>query len=312
MRVVIALLLFLSCGQLLAAEALDAFPPLQPLVQPLSPDITLGTPDLSVATPTVAYSFSREDFNNPVVEINTSLGAMVLELFPDEAPQAVANFLGLADGTKAWVDPFTGAEVLRPFYDGLVFHRVIDGFMIQGGSPNGRGDGSPGFTFRDEINARSLGLDKMLLLDDTGTPHPLLGIGTQQAFQQKVLIPLYQEMGIDSQEALANRVDEVDRRLHTMTVKDIYELLGYQYTERFISRRPQRGVIAMANSGPNSNGSQFFITLVDTDWLTGKHTVFGKVRVGLEVLDAIGKVPVDADNRPLEDVFILSVRRLEL
>jgi cyclophilin family peptidyl-prolyl cis-trans isomerase len=75
---------------------------------------------------------------------------------------------------------------------------------------------------------------------------------------------------------------------------------------------PVRGVIAMANSGPDSNGSQFFITLTDTDWLAGRYTVFGKVRVGLDVLDAVGKVPVDANNRPLQDVTILSVRQIPL
>jgi peptidyl-prolyl cis-trans isomerase A (cyclophilin A) len=277
-----------------------------------TPGITVTLEQPGQLTPTITYNFSREDFNNPLVEIRTTMGAMILELFPKEAPQAVANFIGLAEGTKAWIDPDTGLEVMRPLYDGTVFHRVINGFMIQGGSPTGQGDGNPGFRFEDEINARSLGLDKMQMLDATGTPHPLLAINNQQDFQQQVLMPLYEKMGITSQAQLEARIDDVDRTLRTMTVKESFENLGYRYSERFISRMPVRGVIAMANNGPNSNGSQFFINLVDTDWLTGKHTVFGKVRVGLEVLDAIGRVPVDNTNRPLEDIIILSIRQVNL
>lgn len=268
--------------------------------------------DSTSSSPTVSINFSREDFDNPVMEIRTSLGSMILELFPDEAPLAVSNFIGLAEGTKFWIDPETGEQVMRPLYDGTIFHRVIEGFMIQGGSPTGLGDGTPGYQFRDEINARSLGLDKMEVINDAGIPHPILAINDQEDFQQKILIPLYQELDIKSQEELDLNIDLVDRRLRSMTVKESFENLGYQYTERVISRMPVRGVIAMANSGPNTNGSQFFINLVDTDWLTGKHTVFGKVRAGLEVLDAIGAVAVDNEGRPLQDVVILSIRQLPL
>ncbi len=268
-------------------------------------------PSETQSTSTITINFSREDFDNPVVEIRTNVGSMILELFPDEAPLAVANFLGLAEGTLPWIDPETGEQVLRPLYDGSIFHRVIDGFMIQGGSPTGSGAGNPGFQFRDEINARSLGLDKMQVIDQTGSPHPILAISNQQDFQQKILIPLYQEMGISSQDELDANIDAVNRRIRNMTVKESFENLGYQYTERIISRMPVRGVIALANSVPNSNGSQFFINLVDTDWLAGKHTVFGKVRVGLDVLDAIGKVEVDSQSRPLQDIVIFSIRQLE-
>ena len=268
-------------------------------------------PSETQSTSTITINFSREDFDNPVVEIRTNVGSMILELFPDEAPLAVANFLGLAEGTLPWIDPETGEQVLRPLYDGSIFHRVIDGFMIQGGSPTGSGAGNPGFQFRDEINARSLGLDKMQVIDQTGSPHPILAISNQQDFQQKILIPLYQEMGISSQDELDANIDVVNRRIRNMTVKESFENLGYQYTERIISRMPVRGAIALANSVPNSNGSQFFINLVDTDWLAGKHTVFGKVRVGLDVLDAIGKVEVDSQSRPLQDIVIFSIRQLE-
>jgi len=305
-------LLILLYSPLVFSQSLPAGEFLTPLAAEATPGIsvTLDTPVQPMPTATVF--FSREDFNNPVVEIRTTMGSMILELFPKEAPLTVENFLGLAEGTRPWIDPDTGLEFLVPFYDGLVFHRVIDGFMIQGGSPNGRSEGTPGFSFGDEINARSLGLDKMQVLDDAGIPHPLLGIGNQQDFQKKVLMPLYEKLGITSQAQLEARIDEVNRMLRSMTVKENYENLGYQYSERFISRMPVRGVIAMANSGPNSNGSQFFINLADTDWLAGKHTVFGKVRVGLEVLDAIGRVPVDNQNRPLQDVVILSIRRIQI
>lgn len=283
-----------------------------PQVGETSPAVNGTLETSSQPTPTVSAFFSREDFNNPVVEIRTNMGSMFLELFPEEAPLTVETFLGLAEGTRPWIDPNTGLELLVPLYDGLIFHRVIDGFMIQGGSPNGRGDGTPGFSFRDEINARSLGLDKMLVLDDTGAAHPLLAIGNQQDFQNKILKPLYNKLGITSQAQLETRIDEVNRIVRGMTVKESFENLGYQYSERYISRMPLRGVIAMANSGPNSNGSQFFISLVDTDWLAGKHTVFGKVRLGLEVLDAIGRVPVDNQNRPLQPVVIQSIRRVQI
>lgn len=248
---------------------------------------------------------------NPLVIISTTRGDMLLELFTTEAPETVANFLGLAEGTKPHTDAYTGEQVTRPFYDGLIFHRVIDGFMIQGGSPTGMGDGTPGYTIRDEINALSLGLDKMLVLAEDGTPHPVLGIRSQSDFQQRVLLPLYEQMGIDNQQALDARVTQVDQRLRAMTVKQHLEMLGYRYTETLLSRAPVRGVIAMANSGPDTGGAQFFINLADTEWLTGRHTVFGKVRAGLEVLDAIGKVRVNAESRPLQDITILSIRRVQ-
>jgi len=252
-----------------------------------------------------------ESPTNPLIVISTNRGDMLLELFADEAPETVANFMGLAAGTKAFTDPVTGEQVMRPFYDGLIFHRVIDDFMIQGGSPTGDGEGTPGYEFADEINAESLGLDKMMLLDAQGAPNPVLGIRSQSDFQQRVLMPLYRKLGITSQETLTARVAEVDERLRTMSVKENYELLGYHYITTVKSHAPVRGVIAMANSGPDTNGSQFFINLADTEWLTGKHTVFGKVRAGMQVLDAIGKVPVDAESRPTQEVVIQSIRPLQ-
>lgn len=266
---------------------------------------------IELITPELDFNINRETYDNPLVQIETSLGNVILELFPREAPETVANFLDLAHSKKEFTDPATGLLVKRPFYDGLVFHRVINSFMIQGGSPTGRGDGGPGYSFHDEINARSLGLDKMQVIQEDGYPHPLLGIRSQSDFQQGVLAPLYQKMGITGDIELEANIDAVNTALRSMTVKQSYENLGYQYTETVISRNLLRGVIAMANSGPDSNGSQFFITLVDTDWLTGKHTVFGKVRAGMDVLDTIGRTPVDGQSRPLQDVVIISIRQLQ-
>ena len=143
--------------------------------------------------------------------MKTSEGDIVLELFDEDAPKTVSNFKKLAsDG----------------FYDGLVFHRVIDDFMIQGGCPQGTGTGGPGYTFEDEIN------------------------------DHKVV----------------------------------------------------RGALAMANAGPNTNGSQFFIvTTEEAPWLDGKHTVFGEVRDGHDVVDRIGTTQTDARDRPVEPVGIVTI-----
>lgn len=137
----------------------------------------------------------------------TSLGELVVKLLPEKAPQTVANFVGLAEGTREWKDPNSGQTVKRPLYDGTLFHRVIPDFMIQGGDPLGTGTGGPGYRFEDEI-------------------------------------------GPD------NRFD-----------------------------RP--GLLAMANAGPNTNGSQFFITEVPTPHLNRGHTIFGEVVKGVELVRKI-------------------------
>lgn len=160
------------------------------------------------------------------------MGNVVCRLFEKEAPKAVANFRGLATGTKAWTDPATGTVKHTPLYSGTTFHRVIPQFMIQGGDPTGTGTGSPGYQFEDEMDAS-----------------------------------------------------------HTF-------------------ERP--GILAMANSGPNTNGSQFFITVAPTPWLNGKHTIFGEVVSGQDVVDAISQVPRDDQDKPLTPVKIIriSIRRV--
>jgi peptidyl-prolyl cis-trans isomerase A (cyclophilin A) len=160
--------------------------------------------------------------------LHTSLGDIEVRLFPLHAPKTVENFVGLADGTREWQDPQTRQKVTgRPLYSGTIFHRVIEGFMIQGGDPLGSGRGGPGYEFADEF-------------------HP--------------------DLSFD---------------------------------------RPY--LLAMANAGRNTNGSQFFITVAPTTWLTGKHTIFGEVSTGTEVVDAIVAVPKGAQDRPRTDVVISSI-----
>jgi peptidyl-prolyl cis-trans isomerase A (cyclophilin A) len=162
----------------------------------------------------------------PQAILKTNRGDITLNLFPNHAPETVANFVGLATGEK---DYDTGDGRSGKFYDGLGFHRVIEGFMIQGGCPLGTGTGGPGYTFKDEI-------------------HPEL------VFDKPYLL-------------------------------------------------------AMANAGPGTNGSQFFITLGATPWLNTKHTIFGEVadQAGRDVVDAIGATPTGAADRPVDPVVIESV-----
>lgn len=159
----------------------------------------------------------------------TSEGKFTARLFETEVPKTVANFTGLAEGTRDWTDPRTGRKVKQPYYDGTLFHRVIGEFMIQGGDPLGQGTGGPGYTFGDEF-------------------HPKL-------------------------------------------------------------RHDKLGLLSMANRGPNTNGGQFFITLVPTPWLDNKHSLFGEVVEGMDVVKKIGSTPTSKPgDRPLKPIAIESVK----
>jgi len=158
----------------------------------------------------------------------TSEGNFKIRLFDKEAPNTVANFVGLAEGSKEWRDPATGERRKAPFYDGVIFHRVINGFMIQGGDRLGQGTGGPGYKFADEF-------------------HPSL-------------------------------------------------------------RHSKPGILSMANAGPNSNGGQFFITLAPTPHLDNRHSVFGEVDSGMDVVQKIGSTKTGAQDRPVKDVVIQSVK----
>ena len=160
-------------------------------------------------------------------KFETTEGNFTIKLFEQEAPKTVANFVGLAEGTKEWTDPRTRKKVQQPYYNGIIFHRVIDSFMIQGGDPLGQGTGGPGYRFEDEF-------------------HPKL-------------------------------------------------------------KHAKEGILSMANSGPNTNGGQFFITLAPTPWLDNKHSVFGEVIDGMDVVRKIGKVKVGSGDRPVTEVRMTSV-----
>lgn len=158
----------------------------------------------------------------------TNMGDFKIKLFNDRVPKTVENFVGLAEGTKEFTDAKTGEKVKRPFYDGLIFHRVIKDFMIQGGCPTGTGTGDPGYRFADEI------------------------------------IP--------------------GKNNHN-----------------------KPGMLSMANAGPNTNGSQFFITVVETPWLDRGHTIFGEVVEGYELVDQISKVKTLPGDKPVEPIILKKV-----
>ncbi|MGM0442381.1 MAG: peptidylprolyl isomerase [Elusimicrobiota bacterium] len=159
------------------------------------------------------------------------MGKIKLKLFPDKTPKTVKNFTGLATGEREFIDPKTGEKKKERFYDGIIFHRVIEGFMIQTGDPTGTGRGGPGYKFEDEF------------------------------------------------------------------VKDL--------------KFDREGILAMANSGPDTNGSQFFITLAPAPWLNNRHTIFGEVVEGMDVVKEIGSVKTGNADRPVEKVVMDKVKIVE-
>ena len=254
---------------------------------------------------------AKEDIKseNPVYIIKTSLGDIHVELFKKDAPETVTNFIGLAEGSKEFTDYKTDKKVKRPFYDGLIFHRVIKDFMVQAGCPQGNGRGGPGYKFSDEIDGAALGLDQLKAVDPVKGPHPYLMIRNREDYQRNLLGALFKQMNITSQDEVNQRKQEIEKRISELTVKDVLENMGYKYSEKGSPYQPVRGSLAMANAGPNTNGSQFFINLVDTKWLTGKHTVFGKVVKGMDVVDKIAAVEVKQGGKPVKDITIVSIRR---
>ena len=255
-------------------------------------------------TPTAVSESSA----HPVVLMKTSQGNIRIELWPDAAPETVKNFIDLAEGNKTFKDAKTGEDVKRPFYDGLTFHRVIKDFMIQGGCPLGTGTGDPGYKFKDEINAKGLGLADLKAMGEGGAPHPWLLIRDQASFQRTVLGPVLQKLGITSQEQFQEKLEEIQNTVNALSVLDVYTNQGYVFDDKLPAKKPNRGVIAMANSGPNTNGSQFFINVVDTPHLTGKHTVFGKVIEGMDIADKISNMETDPSGKTSTPVTIESVR----
>ncbi|TGJ98613.1 peptidylprolyl isomerase [Leptospira langatensis] len=208
--------------------------------------------------------------------IQTSQGDMVFELFDKDAPYTVQNFIDLAQGEKEFTLR-NGQPQKRPFYDGLTFHRVIENFMIQGGCPYGDGSGTPGYKFADEINARSLGLDKQK-------------IGQVPYYMSYLQRYVTQELGIRSQKEFEDRKEELESNFEKakgLSVMEVLYRLGYRYNEVVQSHKAIKGALAMANAGPNTNGSQFFVNQVDTPHLDGLHTVFGQIVSGSDVIDKV-------------------------
>jgi len=193
-----------------------------------SAKISIITPSPTIINTPTTMSTPSSEVTQAIAILKTSLGDITIELFPQSAPQTVANFIGLAQGTIDWTDPRTDQKVSgRSLYNGTIFHRVIADFMIQGGDPLGMGTGGPGYQFADEFDP------------------------------------------------------------------------SLNFAEPYM--------LAMANSGPNTNGSQFFITVVPTPWLNNKHTIFGKVLKGQEVVDAIVTAPTSAGDKPVTDIKIIGI-----
>lgn len=144
--------------------------------------------------------------------------------------------------------------------------------------------------------------------------HPSMQLRNQEDFNRMVVGPLLQKMGVSSKEDFEKRQEEIQKKLQeivpNLTVKEALENLGYKYDDTRQSHSPKKGCLAMANSGPNSNGSQFFINLDDTPWLAGRHTVFGEVVQGMDVVEKIGAVRTGPDARPVAEVKIVSIRLL--
>jgi cyclophilin family peptidyl-prolyl cis-trans isomerase len=253
---------------------------------------------------------AMEDPANPLLLVRTSRGDLFMELLPQEAPANVANFLALAQG-EVEITNAAGDTSYRPrYFDGSRFHRVIPGFVIQAGSPAYHPLGTPAAVFDDEINAVALGLDREFVLGADGSINSILGINSKQDFADRVLTPLYADLNIDDADELEQRQFEVLEALQEMSLRDLYEAQGYEFQTRRASRPVTRGVVALANRGPNSNGPEFFIALTDSSWLSGKYTVIGHVVEGMTVADEIGSTAIDRQSFSRLSPVIYSVMRI--
>jgi len=245
---------------------------------------------------------------NPVAVVETSLGTITVELYRHAAPKTVENFVSLARGEKEFTDT-DGKPVKRPYYDGLVFHRVIPNFMIQGGDIKGNGTGGPGYQFADEINAKALGLDKMKV---SSSPMAMQEVG------QVARTEVFKKLNIKSQQDLTAKQKEAEAMFKTeqdkwkdKSMEELFTARGITYTPGLESESNTKGSLSMANAGPNTNGSQFFISVADNIYLDGKHTVFGRVIGGLDVAETITKVERDQQDRPKTSVVMKKVTILE-
>lgn len=245
---------------------------------------------------------------NPVAVIETSMGTITVELYRHAAPNTVQNFISLAKGEKEFTDA-DGKPAKRPYYDGLVFHRVIPNFMIQGGDIKGNGTGGPGYQFADEINAKALGLDKIKV---SASPMAM------QEVQQIARTEVFKKLNIQSQADLNAKMKQAEAlftseqaKWKDKTLEELYTARGVKYLPNLESESNTKGSLSMANAGPNTNGSQFFISVADNVYLDGKHTVFGRVIGGIDVAEQITKVERDQQDRPKTSVVMKKVTILE-
>ena len=234
-----------------------------------------------------------ENNSNPLMLLSTSLGDIYIELFKVEAPNNVDNFLALAHGEIEFTEKDSGNTFYPRYFDGMQFHRVIPNMLIQAGSPQYHPLGMPRRILADEINADILGLDEQPVLNEFGEFNSLLNISDQSNFRDALLEPILQHLRIGSDSELTNRQYEIYDFIANLTIKQAYELGGYTYNSDLTTRRITRSIVALANSGPNSNGPEFFIATSDLPWLNGKHTVIGKVVEGMETVDAINRTEID-------------------
>ena len=234
---------------------------------------------------------------------------MYLELFPLEAPNNVENFIALVNGEKEFTNQSTGEPIRAKYYDGMRFHRVVPGFIIQAGSPAYNSLGLQVNLLDDEINANALGLDQISALNPDGSFADVLNIESKQDFHEGILTPLYSQRNITDFEAVLSRQYQVLETLQGLSVKSVYENQGYRYDDSLPSRPIERGTVALANSGPDSNGPEFFISLTAAEWLSGRYTVIGKVIEGKEVMDSIGNTAIDPSQFSSFSTLIYSVRK---
>ena len=259
------------------------------------------------------YSSARlamEDSSNPLMLVSTSAGPIYIEMLPAEAPENVARFIEFTVGEVPLTETDSTLTANPRYYNGSQFHRVIPNFIIQAGSPEHNAHGRPRDYLADEINASALGLDRLPVILQAGEVNPILNTDSQQEFASRVLEPLYRQLGIDSPEQLETEESAIIDALQSLTVMRLYEYEGYRYQNRYPTRAITRGIVALANDGPNRNGPEFFISLSDAPWLDGRYTVIGRVVEGMETADDIGDKPVQPLDPDPESTRIYSIRKL--
>jgi peptidyl-prolyl cis-trans isomerase A (cyclophilin A) len=248
---------------------------------------------------TISTGFAQD---KPHVLMKTELGDITLEMWPDIAPVTVKNFTELAMGKKEWKDPESGEMKSEPFYDGLIFHRVIDDFMIQGGCPLGTGNGDPGYSFEDECFEEGEELTGVIVDENMALQifQNVLGPYMQKTAEPDGELVKVVEACQEQQSGRPMMVHDVEWYKNKIGMPESEKIMG----QGKLKAKVAYATICMANAGPNTNGSQFFIVTkkAGCEWLDGKHTVFGKVIKGMKVVHAIEK---KGDGMKIESVRVV-------